>query len=64
MLAGELFAPDKWGVPDRQPWPKLLYDAGVTCSTKVTANSVKCDLVTSGITRRSKKSALSGAAFN
>ena len=48
MEAGGLFEKDKWKVPDGEPWPKLLYDAGVSAKTKTLARSVKCNLVTSG----------------
>jgi hypothetical protein len=59
MMAGELFSADKWEVPDGQTWPKLMYDAGVSRKTKTVANAASCDLVTSGIVRKSKDSDLS-----
>jgi hypothetical protein len=59
MMAGDLFSHDKWQVPDGQPWPKLMYNAGVSRKTKTVANAASCDLVTSGIVRKSKDSALS-----
>ena len=72
-MYGSLFEKDKWKVPDGEPWPKLLYDAGIFAKTKTLARSVKCDLVMSGtrsylclpmiffgIVRKSKASTLSG----
>ena len=60
MEAGGLFDAKRWAVPEGEEWPKLLYDAGVSTRTKTVARSAKCDLVTSGVCRKSKNSTLSG----
>ena len=61
MVQAGLFDPDKWKVEDGKPWPQMLYDAGVTARTKTAAQQAGCDLVTSGIVRKSKSNTLSFA---
>ena len=61
MVQTGLFDPDKWKVEDGKPWPQMLYDAGVTARTKTAAQQAGCDLVTSGIVRKSKSNTLSFA---
>jgi hypothetical protein len=59
MEAGGLFEPEKWAVGEGERWPILLYDAGVDTTTRAAAVVAACDLVTSGIKRKSKDSTLS-----
>ena len=58
MVAAGIFQEEKWRVPSG-PRLQMLYDAGVPAKTKTLATSVNCDLVTSGISRKSAKNTLS-----
>jgi hypothetical protein len=55
----DLFEASKWAVDADHEFSQLLYDAGVSRNTKTAAQAVNCDLVTSGIVRKSAKSSLS-----
>lgn len=59
MTAAGLFERDKWVTPEGAVWAQLLYDAGVSAPTKTAAMCAHCDLVCSGIVRKSKESNLS-----
>lgn len=59
MVAAGLFESDKWKVDEGEPWPQLLYDAGVSAPTKTAAKLVGCDLVSSGYVRTNAKNTLS-----
>ena len=59
LVAAGLFGGDKWVTTDDTWFGKLLYDAGVGPRTKTSCLGVQCELVTSGIVRKSKDSAWS-----
>jgi hypothetical protein len=53
----DLFEASKWAVDADHEFSQLLYDAGVSRNTKTAAQAVNCDLVTSGIVRKSARAA-------
>ena len=57
-MAG-LFDPEKWRVRAGQTPAQLMYDAGVSGKTRSKLSKVMCELITSGMVRKSKDSSLS-----